>query len=415
MFSCKKDEPVLPAISTNNVTEISYTTAKSGGTLTDDGGSPIVSKGVCWSSAEDPTIQSNKTTEVSGSDNFTSSLTGLLEGTTYYVRAYATNSVGTAYGDKVTFVTLSPVPTVTTAAISDLTQHTCLTGGTITSNGGLDITQYGVCWSTSPNPTIKGNRTTDGSASGTFTSSLKSLSQNTTYYVRAYATNIEATGYGNEITFTTVANPIQFNSAVTYGTVTDIDGNPYKTIELGSQIWMAENLKTTKYQNGDLIGTTLFFNSDISAESSPKYQWMFEGIQGNLPAYGRLYTWHVATDNRNVCPSGWHVPTSLEWVELINHLGGFNVAGGKLKETGLTHWNAPNTDATNETGFTALPGGDRNPNGMYYGIGIYSTFWTSYEVSATGGTSMSLDWNYGGVHIWESPKKWGMSIRCLKN
>lgn len=413
MFSCKK--PELPKISTNNTTEISYTTVKSGGTLIDDGGSPIITRGVCWSSVEDPTVESSKSTDGSVSNEFTSSLTGLTPSTTYYIRAYATNSVGTAYGDKVTFVTLSPVPIVRTSAISNLTQHTCLTGGTIISNGGLDISQYGVCWGTSANPSITGNKTTDGFGLETFTSSLIFLSQNTTYYVRAYATNSEATGYGNEVTFTTAANPVQFNSVVTYSTVTDIDGNTYKTVEIGTQTWMAENLKTTKYQNGDLIGTTLFFNTDISAEPSPKYQWVYDGIPGNLPAYGRLYTWYVATDNRNVCPAGWHVPNSLEWVALTNYLGGFNLSGAKLKETGLTHWNEPNAEATNETGFSALPGGDRKQDGSYLGIGMDNYFWTSYEISANTGTSMSNNWISGATNIMEAPKKWGMSIRCLKN
>jgi len=154
------------------------------------------------------------------------------------------------------------------------------------------------------------------------------------------------------------------------GVVKDVDGNSYKTIKIGNQIWMAENLKTTHYANGDAIpdGTGA---GDISGETDPKYWFAYVDDLNNVTTYGRLYTWYTVIDSRNVCPDGWHVPTDTEWTTLTDYLGGTSVAGGKLKETGTTHWTTPNTGATNETGFTALPGGYRSNNGAFLCIGIY--------------------------------------------
>src|SRR4029078_12512714 len=137
----------------------------------------------------------------------------------------------------------------------------------------------------------------------------------------------------------------------TPATVTDIDGNVYHTVTIGTQVWMVENLKTTKYRNGDLIGTTIPATLDISSESTPKYQWAYKGEESNVATYGRLYTWYAVADSRNVCPTGWHVPSDAEWTTLTTYLGGESVAGGKLKENGTVHWESPNTGATNESGF----------------------------------------------------------------
>ncbi len=342
--------------------------------------------------------------------------------TTYYIRAYATNELGIGYGEILSFKTLSAVPELTTIEISNLTQHTCLTGGKITYDGGYPIKLYGVCWSTSPNPKFGDNMSVDGPITdGLFTSTLGSFSLNTTYYVRAYAMNDkEETGYGNEITITTVANPILFNSEKTYGTVTDIDGNTYRTIELGSQVWMAENLRTQKFSNGDLIGTINSSIPNITKETSPKYQWVFENNEHNLPVYGRLYTWYVATDNRNVCPVGWHVPTLDEWFTLsLFSVADGKMEGGRLKEKGLTHWNKPNLEATNETGFTAVPSGWRLPWGegaiTFNYLGEFADYWMNRESSTTNGTCVKLDCemnvsSYFGLH-----KAFGLSIRCLKD
>ena len=148
-------------------------------------------------------------------------------------------------------------------------------------------------------------------------------------------------------------NPTQ--SVIKLSAVTDVDGNIYGKVIIGTQIWLTENLKTTKYRNGDLIGTTTPAELNIYDEVTPKYQWAYNGNEDKVATYGRLYTWYVITDTRNICPTGWHVPSDAEWLTLENYLGGYAIAGGKLKEIGTTHWVTPNYMATNETGFTALP------------------------------------------------------------
>ncbi len=139
--------------------------------------------------------------------------------------------------------------------------------------------------------------------------------------------------------------------------ITDGDGNIYTTVTIGTQVWLNENLKTTRYRNGDIIGTTSPATLDIRGESEPKYQWVYNGDEDNAATYGRLYTWYVITDSRGLCPAGWHIPSNTEWGILDSFLGGGNLSGGKLKEAGTSHWLSPNIGADNSTGFTALPGG----------------------------------------------------------
>ncbi len=198
-------------------------------------------------------------------------------------------------------------------------------------------------------------------------------------------------------------------------TVTDRDGNVYKTITIGSQVWMAEDLKTTRYRNGDLIATTSPDTLDISRENTPNYQWAYDGNESNVAVYGRLYTWYAVTDSRNIAPVGWHVSTDSEWTILINFLGGEIAAQGKLKEAGIAHWNSPNIDATNESGFTALPGGNRWDK-SFSGLGNFTHWWTSTGYNSKFAWRRTL-WkdvpidNTGGY----ADKKIGWLVRCIKD
>ena len=232
------------------------------------------------------------------------------------------------------------------------------------------------------------------------TSDVSGLLPNTTYYLRAYATNGSQTGYGNELTFTTFA-------------ATDIDGNNYTSIVIGSQTFLKENLKTTRYLNGDAIPTT---TTDVSGEASPKYQWAYNDDEDNVSTYGRLYTWYTATDSRNICPTGWHVPSDAEWEALKAYLGGELVSGGLVKETGTTHWQTPNTGATNTTGFTALPAGYRTLNGSYASIGLTGPFWSYNEnLSNTAeGLGQGLHYNDASMVRGGFDKPDGCSVRCMK-
>jgi uncharacterized protein (TIGR02145 family) len=193
----------------------------------------------------------------------------------------------------------------------------------------------------------------------------------------------------------------------------DVDNNNYPVVEIGAQVWMAENLKVTKYRNEDIIETTTPANLDISGEDSPKYQWAYAGNESNVPVYGRLYTWDALTDSRLVCPSGWHLPTDDEWTTLITFLGGESEAGAKLKETGTNHWQTPNTGATNETGFTALPGGTRDGGGTYSLIGDNGYWWCSTEYNVLEGYRRILSYNDSYIYRGDSWRGMGHSVRCL--
>jgi len=194
------------AVTTSPVTGITTTTATGGGNVTSDGGVAVTRRGVCWNTAGNPTTGDSCTTDGSGTGTFTSSITGLTPGTPYHVRAYATNASGTAYGDDVTFTTAAiPPMVVTTSAVTGITSTSATCGGNVTYDGGLAVTRRGVCWNTAGNPTTGDSCTTDGSGTGTFTSSITGLTPGTPYHVRAYATNASGTAYGGDVTFTTSA------------------------------------------------------------------------------------------------------------------------------------------------------------------------------------------------------------------
>ena len=194
--------------------------------------------------------------------------------------------------------------------------------------------------------------------------------------------------------------------------VIDIDNNNYQTVIIGNQEWMSENLRTTKYSNGDGIGTTPFFNYNYFSENQPKYQWDVPGFQN----YGRHYTWFAAIDVRNICPNGWKVPSANDWETLIAFIGGYN-SGGKLKEIGNVNWDTPNSDATNSSGFNGLPSGYHHFYGGNNAIGFNSFFLSNTEYSSDDGFFIYL--STIDSHIYTngmSPsKKLGMSCRCIKN
>jgi uncharacterized protein (TIGR02145 family) len=309
-------------------------------------------------------------------------------------------------------------PVITTNAVTYVTKYTAECGGVITSDGGGTITARGICWSTNQTPTVADNKTSDGAGTGSFASSLVDLNSNTVYFVRAYAANSKFIGYGNIRSFKTTDST---------GTMTDIDGNIYQTVKIGDQWWMAENLKVTHYRNGQHIPVVT--DSIAWGLLSSGAYCEYDNDTGNAVVYGRLYNGYAVEDIRGIAPVGWHVPADSEWKQLEMYLGmsqaesdGINWRGtdegGKLKESGTDHWISPNAGASNESGFTALPGGSRvGTSSLYYSISEYALFWssTSYEWSMSYAYSRHLGSAYSNImRTWNS-KIDGLSVRCVRD
>ncbi len=309
------------------------------------------------------------------------------------------------------------LPEVSTDKVSYITPASAVCGGEVISEGSFPVTERGVCWSTDHAPTVSvsGSKTLDGMGEGLFTSTIIGLTASTTYHVRAYATNNEGTAYGSEQSFTTPED----HTGET-GTVTDIEGNVYQTIGIGSQIWMAENLKTTTFSDGsaiplveDSIEWTLQF-------VKPAYCWYGNDEEKYKDTYGALYNFRAVMTEK-LCPEGWHVPSDDEWTILETFLGGRDVAGGMLKEAGTEHWLSPNTGATNESGFTALPGGFRVYHTAPYTTSKYlyirknAYFWNSTLGSNNYARCWCINYQYTELISFTRNILYGISIRCIKD
>ena len=399
---------VTPAITTREIGAVSWTTATSGGINISDGGSAITARGVCWGTASGPVVGGFHTVDGSGTSAFASNLTELTPNTTYYVRAYATNSMGTTYGNELSFRT-SPVtvPSLTTDAATGITLDAAVSGGrSINSNGG-DITEKGVCWDTSPNPTTSDFSSSAGSGTGNFSAEMEGLNHSTIYYVRAYARNSAGIGYGPQMTFSTSAS--------------DIDGNVYRTVIIGDQLWMQSDLRTTHFRGGDEI-PFVTGNSAWSSLTTPACCWYNNTPQGS--GFGLIYNWYTV-ETEALCPTGWHVPTDEEFKTLERFLG-MTVAesndsdyrgtdeGNKLKST-MT-W-LPNI-GTNSSGFTALGEGYRyGVDGSFYNFGVVGYWWTSsyHWDGTTKALYRRLDSNEARIYREGVILAGGKSVRCLKD
>lgn len=371
-----------------------------------EGGAKVTEKGICWSTSPNPSISDNKTIVGNGTGRFVSNISGLTPNTTYFVRAYATNSVGTAYGNELSFTTAF-LPTVTTDSITFITAISATSGGKISFDGGAAVTARGICWSTSPNPTIADYKTINGNGSGNFTIDITALKQNKKYYVRAYAVNYAGIAYGNEISFTTLPHIYP---------VYDIDSNGYDTVHIGTQVWMKQNLNTSRYNDGTTI-PNISDNAVWSSLSSGARAYYNNDSLSYSYIYGAFYNWYTVNTG-NLCPTGWHVPTDAEWTSLTTHLGGDSIAGGKLRATTL--WYSPNTGTTNESGFTALPASLRYESGLFDNFFLInsSAYWWSSTENLSNSNQYAINrclflGSYVFRHDMDSKNK-GYSVRCLK-
>ena len=400
-FATVQIKPLLTAtLTTADPSAITAASALLGGTITKDGGAPITERGVCWATTTSPTTSNNKLAIGNGTGSFSNIISTLIANTTYYVRAYAINNQGTAYGNEIKFKSSLPL-LLTTSTTANISSSSAILGGNIISDGNETVTERGLCYSTYINPTTSNAKLVIGSGIGIFSNTITGLTANTTYFVRAYAINSQGTAYGNEVIFKTYSLNI----------VTDIDGNIYHTITIGTQVWMVENLKTTKYYDGAGIPVV----TDVSAWSNlttPGYCWYNNDLSYKNP-YGALYNWY-AVNTGKLAPIGWHVPTDNDWTTLTTFLGGESITGGKLKETGITHWQSPNSDATNETSFTALPGGVRNQYGNYFTIGSSGQWWSSSVSSYGNAWDRFLSSDYNSLERGPWANEMGFSVRCIE-
>jgi uncharacterized protein (TIGR02145 family) len=405
LAGCDDDPIQLPQVSTSDVSAIKSGVATAGGNVTHSGGGEVTMRGVCWSINQNPTLNDSKTENGQGEGIFISTMSNLTPSTTYFVRAYASNSAGTAYGNEVSFSTapLTVVPVITTSPITSITAFSALSGGIINDAGGAPIFSLGVCWSVNQNPTTNNSKTEDVQMGAGFTSAIAGLSPNTTYFVRAYAQNNAGTGYGEELTFKT--------KETTEVGITDIDGNWYTTITIGTQVWLGSNLRTTTYNDGTPI-PNVTGGGDWAALSSGAYAYYNNDIS-NANTYGALYNWY-AVNTGMLCPQGWLVPTDEQWIILTDFVG--VAAGGKLKaKNGWYSFGGTNGNGTDNYGFSAHAGGYRDPitGGGFNDRTGEGWWWTSTESSSDAWLRF-MSWQSSGVIRITRDKRYGKSVRCFK-
>ena len=398
----------LPTLTTYAIDQISSSGANSGGTVTSDGGSAITSQGLVWDIATNPTIalstKSNSTTSPGGLGSFKSAITGLKESTKYYVRAYATNSAGTSYGNELSFTTNAYVvpPVLSTYAITEISSSGGVSGGVFSSDGNSSITARGVVWDTATNPTIAlSTKTSDGTGAGSFKSSITGLKANTKYFVRAYAINSAGTSYGNEVSFTTTAAV-----AFTFNTV----------IGANKRIWMDRNLGATRvatsstdaesygdlyqwgrgadgHQKRNSATTSTLSASDVPGNGNfilgptdIPYDWR-SGQNANL--------WQGVNSTNNPCPTGYRLPTETEWnIERLSW-SSQNAAGAFASPLKLS-----------------LAGYRLRTDGSLYKVDNNGNYWSS---TVTGTNSRLLYFDGSSAGMADFTRTYGGCVRCIKD
>jgi uncharacterized protein (TIGR02145 family) len=403
----------LATLTTTVASQITSTSARSGGSISANGGSDITERGVVYATTQNPTTSNTKVNAgTTGIGTYIVNLTGLTSNTTYFVRAYAINSSGTAYGNEISFTTTGgSLATVTTSAATNVAITSASVGGNVTADGGATVTARGVCYGTSPNPTIANSVVNSGSGLGNFTSNLSGLSPATLYYARAFATNAGGTAYGNEISFTTNTSS---GSGCQGLTMLTYNGFTYELVEIGSQCWFKENLRTKNYRNGTAI-PLVTNNSQWGSDQSGAYT-HYDNNASNEAMHGLLYNWHAVGNAAGLCPTGWKVPSDQDLCTLEALLGmtdpcmtenwrGSN-QGTRMKDD--VNWNG-----TNETGFSMLGSGNRNGNGTFGNINSNGYIWTSTQ-EGNDAWYRAFGGNRASIQRQKFAKSIGFSVRCVK-
>jgi uncharacterized protein (TIGR02145 family) len=331
---------------------------------------------------------------------FTASVTNLAAGT-YYVAAFGKNVVGTSSGDTLQFV-VPVAPTMDTDSISSTASGATFHGRTL-STGGAALSHRWFKYGTSATALSDSIAGVAGTPDSLFTASVTSLAPGT-YYVAAFGKNLVGTSSGDTLSFSIFQCG---TSSVNY------QSHDYTTVQIGTQCWFKENLRASNYKDGSTIPSGLNATAWNTATTGAvtTYGESTGTESGNLSTYGRLYNWYAVTDSKGLCPAGWSVPDSTEWMTLFNDQGGPSVAGEKLKVTAshTTPW-----DGTNTSGFSALDGGLRRPNGNHEQLGYLGAFWST-TISGTNAWYFYMTDGSTGVAPYPDSKTHGFSVRCLKD
>ncbi|MBR5920188.1 MAG: fibrobacter succinogenes major paralogous domain-containing protein [Bacteroidales bacterium] len=321
------------------------------------------------------------------------------------------------------------LPTVSTGSISEITTTSALGGGSVIDNGGADITACGVCWDTVPEPSIDAAHTTDSLGTGQFVSQMEGLLPSTTYYVRAYATNSAGTAYGEAVVFTTSEPSQDAQACPGFPTVTDYDGNVYNTVMIGEQCWMKENLRTKHYADGTAI------DEAFGTSNTEAYRYNPNNDSSYVAVYGYLYNWKAVMRNANssaanpsdvqgICPSGWHVPSNSEWVQLTDYVASqsdYDCDGVAAALAAPSGWNTSSgcdvggyPATTNATGFSALPAGYYNGYYSNHYFGQRAQFWSATDNGYESAAYEELRHNLSLDMRSTSVKYSGKSVRCVR-
>ncbi len=427
-YSVRCIKNVLPTIIGISLTEINNTEFECTSDITSDGEAEVTSRGVVWATSEEPSLESYEgiTVDGSGIGEFVSSITGLTTGVVYYLRSYATNSYGTEYSEQISFNTYT-LPEVTTSPIGMLNQTVATLGGNVLENGGDEETIRGVVVNILGNPTIEENifYYSSGISVGEFTIFLQELILNTEYYVRAFATNMKGTSYGEELMFHTLEEPLSCPDSPTLL----YEGYEYQTVQIGDQCWMAENLKYLPSVVGNYTLSNeipyyyIYGYNGTDVEDALQQEYIFSNC---YETHGVLYNWSAALD---ACPQGWHLPSESDWTQLLEFVASNDVyyCGGDANAIAkalsfVSEWNngdfcAPggNRYLNNGTGFSVLGSGVIEENGGDDDMRNIGQFWSSTENNIYIANSTYFYRNNSDVQQISTDKKMGLSIRCIKD
>ncbi|MBO6026094.1 MAG: hypothetical protein J6P73_02510, partial [Bacteroidales bacterium] len=390
-------EITLPTVITAEVSEITTNSAQCGGEVTNDGGAEVTERGICWSTNANPSLNDNHIASGTGTGAFTTMMDSLAASTTYHVRAYATNEKGTAYGLDREFVTASIVvlPTVTTADVSGITSNSAQCGGEVTNDGGAEVTERGICWSTNENPNLSDSHIAVGSGTGTFNYSINGLTANTTYHVRAYAANSVGTAYGLDEAFTTLSG----------------GGGEHEYVDLGlpsGTLWATSDIDYVAW--GETGGNCGFYVSS--------YSYCFGGYNMltkycNNPNYG----YNGFVDNLTVLEpmddaatvlwgDDWHTPTKEQWQELID-----NTINNWTLQDGAYGWIFT---ANNGRSLFFEAAGMAIDGGFGY-IGSEGYYWSSSLYTNDPSLAWCLGFSSGGCYVGGEWRAIGLLVRPVRS